>query len=443
MLKLLGTTTAALLIAIVGAAPALGATTYYASPGGSGTTCSQLNPCSLDTAVETVATNGDEVVVGPGSYTPSSGLLVASDIHVHGVAGSIPTIDPGSFDVNVDSPNAKLGDVKIDANNNFNALALRDGTVERVFAHEAGTPAFACNQAPGPFGSTLRDSVCWADGTSGTGLGTSASPGNGTFAAKLRNVTAMGLGSSGRGMDYAVNNSTGTTTYSIDAKDVIAQGTTTDVKATGTGTTTTTMNIALDHSNFAATSVSQGSITSPSTANNQTMSPVFENGGAGGDFHQLASSPTIDAGDTDASSGSADFEGDARVLDGNDDCTAVADIGADEFVDPTPTDCNPPPPPPPPLDTTAPDTLLGKVPKKMIRSKSKKVKVRIEFSATEPGSFECSLDGADFSSCISPFTAKVKRGKHSFQVRAKDGAGNVDQSPAALAFKVKKKKKKK
>jgi hypothetical protein len=37
----------------------------------------------------------------------------------------------------------------------------------------------------------------------------------------------------------------------------------------------------------------------------------------------------------------------------------------------------------------------------------------------------------------------VKKGKHEFAVRATDTAGNVDQTPAKLSFKVKRKRKKK
>jgi hypothetical protein len=46
-------------------------------------------------------------------------------------------------------------------------------------------------------------------------------------------------------------------------------------------------------------------------------------------------------------------------------------------------------------------------------------------------------------SCASPYTIKVKKGKHTFQVRAIDQAGNVDGTPATDDWKVKKKKKKK
>ena len=69
-----------------------------------------------------------------------------------------------------------------------------------------------------------------------------------------------------------------------------------------------------------------------------------------------------------------------------------------------------------------------------------------EFSGTDAravAGFECSLDGGAFAACTSPHTVKVKKGKHTFSVRATDQAGNVDGSPATFDWKVKKKKKKK
>jgi hypothetical protein len=67
-----------------------------------------------------------------------------------------------------------------------------------------------------------------------------------------------------------------------------------------------------------------------------------------------------------------------------------------------------------------------------------------EFSSTEASShFECALDGGKFAACTSPDKlTKLKKGKHTFSVRAIDAAGNVDGSPATQDFKVKKKKKK-
>ncbi len=86
-----------------------------------------------------------------------------------------------------------------------------------------------------------------------------------------------------------------------------------------------------------------------------------------------------------------------------------------------------------------PETVIAKGPK----DKTKKKTATFEFSSNESGStFECSLDDGAFAPCSSPDTVKVKKGKHSFRVRATDPAGNVDGSPAADEWKVKKKKKK-
>lgn len=60
-----------------------------------------------------------------------------------------------------------------------------------------------------------------------------------------------------------------------------------------------------------------------------------------------------------------------------------------------------------------------------------------EFSASETSSFECSLDGAAFTACTSPYTASgLSDATHEFRVRAIDLAGRVDQSPATRSVTV-------
>ena len=99
----------------------------------------------------------------------------------------------------------------------------------------------------------------------------------------------------------------------------------------------------------------------------------------------------------------------------------------------------PPPPPPPPPDTRAPVTQITDQPKSTVKKKS----VEFEFEADESNvTFGCRLDDADFSSCSSPNRVSgLKKGRHTFQVRATDAAGNTGD-PASDTFKVKKKKKK-
>ncbi len=91
----------------------------------------------------------------------------------------------------------------------------------------------------------------------------------------------------------------------------------------------------------------------------------------------------------------------------------------------------------PPVDSTAPETTIDKGPKK----RTKKRKAKLVFSSNEPGStFECRLDKKPYKPCDSPYKRRVKRGKHSFEVRAVDAAGNVDATPAKRSWKVKRKK---
>jgi hypothetical protein len=92
-------------------------------------------------------------------------------------------------------------------------------------------------------------------------------------------------------------------------------------------------------------------------------------------------------------------------------------------------------PPPSPADT-----ILRNKPKKTIKAKKSKVKVKFVFSSNVAGAtFKCKLDKQAYSPCGSPKTYMVKKGKHSFAVRA-TGPGGTDPSPATFSFKVVKKK---
>lgn len=86
-----------------------------------------------------------------------------------------------------------------------------------------------------------------------------------------------------------------------------------------------------------------------------------------------------------------------------------------------------------PNDVAAPGTTITKRPV----NKSNKRKAKFTFESDEAGStFACKLDEKAFKACSSPKVYKVKPGKHTFQVRAIDAAGNGDSSPAKARFKV-------
>ena len=75
-----------------------------------------------------------------------------------------------------------------------------------------------------------------------------------------------------------------------------------------------------------------------------------------------------------------------------------------------------------------PQTTITKHPKK----KTTKRRAKFEFTANLGiDEFKCKLDRAPFKDCTSPFTKRVKRGKHTFKVKA---AG--DDSPASFSWKV-------
>ena len=85
------------------------------------------------------------------------------------------------------------------------------------------------------------------------------------------------------------------------------------------------------------------------------------------------------------------------------------------------------------VDTTPPDTSMTSGPPSLTRSSS----ASFGFSS-EPGArFQCSLDGAAFTSCASPksYTGLTSK-THNFRVRAIDAPGNVDATPAVRSWKV-------
>ena len=82
---------------------------------------------------------------------------------------------------------------------------------------------------------------------------------------------------------------------------------------------------------------------------------------------------------------------------------------------------------------TAPDTTITSGPPQKTTQKS----VVFEFTSdNEQATFECKLDGGNWKPCTSPWgSGKVSRGWHTFKVRARDPAGNVDPTPATATWK--------
>ena len=451
--------------------PSAGAqTTRYASTGGTGTACTQGNPCSLDTAVEDPSVvSGDEVIVAPGTYTDlSSDTLVVDDpINLHGENGMPrPVVSENAVASTLfGSQGFTLHGMEFV--NAGDGAAVSAGAPAAIFnftnviATSAVTNGFTCNLGGN---LTMRDSICRNTSGSATGVAAGSSIGSGVSdSVTMRNTTLYT--NSGPGVSVTAS---GTGTASWDLKNVIAfAGSGADVRATEADPTAFA-SVELTHSNFDDRSeVTGGSVTTPGTANNQTPLPQFVDA-ASGDFRQQPSSPTRNAGVVN-NLGTTDLEGDPRILE------SVPDIGADEFAPDTdsdgvpdygdncPNDANPAqqdsdndgigdvcdptpngePPPGDGADASPPDTTITEGPS----GKTKKKSATIAFSGTDAravASFECRLDGGSFEPCTSPTTySGLKKGKHTVEVRAVDAAGNVDPTPATRTWTVKKKKKRK
>jgi hypothetical protein len=120
------------------------------------------------------------------------------------------------------------------------------------------------------------------------------------------------------------------------------------------------------------------------------------------------------------------------------------DADGDGFGDETQDDCPEGAGPRNGCETTPPETTITKGPARKVRTRKRKQKVKFKFVSSEPGSeFLCEVDDEPPVACRSPDKERFDRGRHSFVVQAVDSADNADPTPAAVEFKVKRKKKRK
>jgi hypothetical protein len=330
-------------IALVSASPA-SAANRFAEVGGNGpaASCPQLDPCSIENAINAAssATNDDVTLLGglpPSPYVPTAVLNVPSNVTVHGAPGARPVINT-SFSPGVAlAPGSVLRDVVVNysGTNDSAVQAIGGGLIERVTGRAtaaSGSSDGGCSTA-GSGTITIRDSICSQEVTdSANGGGINArndAPGLQTLV--LRNVTAISLTDNRPGLS-AITSGGGTMT--VTATNVIAQ-TGQEASADDVGVFVNGATINLDHSNYDSETdigAPPGMITNPGTGApnfNQTTPPVFIDVAAG-DFRQATGSTgTIDLGTaTGVLPGELDFEGQNRTI------GAAPDIGADEFPPP-------------------------------------------------------------------------------------------------------------
>jgi hypothetical protein len=111
----------------------------------------------------------------------------------------------------------------------------------------------------------------------------------------------------------------------------------------------------------------------------------------------------------------------------------ACDAGAFQLSDQAPQ-------PPPQAGGPTPIAKITKRPKKTVKAKTKRAKVRFFFSSDTPGAgFQCKLDRTPFTRCTSPLGYRLMAGRHTFRVRAL--AGGQTGPEATASFKVKRVKK--
>jgi hypothetical protein len=318
---------------LLGAAEA-SAAVRFAAPGGiapAGSPCLRTNPCSLFNAAHAFVPNsaleqGDEIVVEPGNYSdtagdlgPERGIIPEFNTTIHGVAGRPrPVITIGEFDGNSTgffmNNRATLRYLEIISVADRSAfLARLSSTVDRVIARGSGD--FAPCAADGA--AVISDTACLSTGD-GPALEMDQAFSN--FTLTLRNVTATATAAGAHALEIR---QTQPIVATVDAISLIARAPAEDVFAQPLSGST--VNVNLDNSDFAdvgsATDGGGGNatITAPGDGTNITDPPLLAADG----YHELPGSKTIDAGATDASSGTTDIDGNQRVI-------GTADIGADE-----------------------------------------------------------------------------------------------------------------
>jgi hypothetical protein len=330
--------TVALCVALLAPAGAHAAMRHASPQGTANPDCSALAPCDLQSAVDGAVAN-DEIVVAGGVHALTATLTPAVPLSIHGAIGQRPRIvaAPGLAAL-ASSASLALADLTLESTNATHTASLTGSpsSAERIEVHANAVGATTA-LLPGD-GFLLRNSVVAANGGPGPSPGTDAVryDASTSGAVALYNVTAIATGPNSNALAlFAEDTGPGAR---IDATNVIADAQV-DISALASPGSSSAIN--LFNSNFSS---GEGTV---SGVGNQVVPPRFVNAAAG-DFHQAASSPTVDSGLTDPLSGPLDLDGNARIANG------LTDIGAFEHQPATTA-----PPPAPPADTSAAATVIG------------------------------------------------------------------------------------
>ena len=296
-----------LIAVLVPAAPAA-ATPRYVEPNGvTGGDCTPPDPpgiwsaCEFKYAVQNVSNNGDEVIVAPGDYTIPGGMTEQNDVVIHGEYGKTrPHVNASALILEYIQGGGTVRHLELQGN-----LVLRYSPKHAEDLRVAGSVTLEGSHV-------LRDSIVVASAVSAVAVrGQGGSQ-------DLRNVTALSTGQDSVGIVTRPDPAF-CFADTLTAKNVIVRGVGNDLSATKASCSTSTSRIDVSYSNYRAGKASGDGMIVDAGNNQTNLDPAFD-----GDYHQLPTSPTIDAGIDDGMLGSADIDGEARTI------GSAPDIGADE-----------------------------------------------------------------------------------------------------------------
>jgi Ca2+-binding RTX toxin-like protein len=299
----------------------------YAAPGGSGGVCSESAPCEIHNAVETVAVNGDEVILKPGTYMVGGDAVdMTKDVLVHGESGSPrPRVEAaGDSAFQLLHADAELEDVSLFSD--LQAVSVFLGRLDRIVATATASGGVACFLVPqtiSPTSVLMRNSACIATGTFADAVNSNVNAGgNDYFGPTIRNSTLIATATESVAIDLNCLATPGGG-CEMDVRNSIVAGEATDVLATASGDAVVT--VTLQGSNYDTEGENgNASVTDPGTGSNHTAQPLLGDTDSG-DVSQQLGSPTINAGVSPADAGTLDLDREPRSA-------GEIDIGADELV---------------------------------------------------------------------------------------------------------------
>lgn len=328
----------------LGAVPvASAAGPYYVSPAGTGFDCSPASRCALENAAS-LAGSGEQILMAPGSYNLSGNLSLTASLMPE-TPGTRPEIHTNlGRTISLFGANSVIRDLRFNVSGlppityalNLQAATARAERVEVIASGDSSPFAGAALN-----GAVFADSVLSATGPNSVAVAT------GNSGATLRNVTAVAAGSDSIGLFTNPSYMGPTPAQVLTIQNSIVRGDAYGFYVYADPTHSVTVNV--DHSNYPATNVFGAGALLSDPGPTQTAAPAFV-APLTGDFHQLAGSPTVNAGAAVAGLSATDLDGRARNQGG------APDIGADEF------EVGVPPTGPPPTGT--PTTGLSKKCKK-------------------------------------------------------------------------------